>query len=367
MAASDPAAGATTASVSGDPQGTLADIIAAVLGPYGLDTPAITAWANQEITAYAADNMTSAQIGEQIGIDLQAPDLSTDPSTRAAQQAFQAMYPGLAQRVKNGLPPITVSQYQQYQDSAMQLFQAAGMTPWLGNVTAVIGNLIGNDVGTPELTGPDSEGLSGGDPGQSRDLKVAPGVLPHNLSTGHPGSGAGTTDQLLCVGIAGTPQVAVPKTPPNGPGFGPGSGSPTNGALAAYYLNPSNTQATLDAQIMAAQIGTEGVNSEFGGVPVAQAQMLQQAGVTQQTARSTFTQLSKLTPLEQALPGVAPTNNQITQPQLVNEGFFGANQQLLENVESNRKAPFSGGGGYATSAKGVVGAGGASTEGQQGT
>jgi hypothetical protein len=142
---------------------------------------------------------------------------------------------------------------------------------------------------------------------------------------------------------------------------------PTNGSLAAYYLDPKNTQATLDAQISAAQIGTEGVNSEFGGIPVGQAQTLQQAGVTQATARSTFTTLSKLTPLEQALPGVAPTNNQISQQQLINEGFFGANTQLLENVESNRKAPFSGGGGYATSAKGVVGAGGASTAGQQGT
>lgn len=321
-----------TGSIAANPQGTLADVIANVLAPYGLNTPTITQWALAEITAYASQNMSTAQIGEQIGIDLQAPILSTNPQTAAAQQAFQALYPGMALRAKAGLPPITVAQYQAYQDQAATLAQAAGL-PTGFMTTAVIGNLIGADVGTTELTDRIQKGYQAATQANPETLTLLQHYYP----------------QLFPQGVNG--------------------GAPTNGALAAYYLDPKITQATLDNQITAAQIGTEGVNSEFGGIPVAQAQQLQQAGVTQQTARSTFQQLSKLVPLENQLPGEAnaPGTTSISQGQLVQEGFFGANQQELENVQSNRLAPFRGGGGYASTAKGVVGAGSASSAGTQGT
>jgi hypothetical protein len=317
-----------------DQGGALADVVASVLQPYGLDTPTIKAWAAGAITSFASQGMTSAEIATQMGVELQEPTLSkTDPGLAAAQAQFQALYPGLSLRNQKGLPPMTVAQYQSYTDTAYQLAQAAGITTGANGLinTQTIGALVGADVSATELADRINKGY-----------QAAAQANPETLT-------------LL--------QQYYPTIFPQGVN----GAAPTNAQLVAYYLNPNITQATLDNQITAAQIGTEGVNSEFGGIPVAQAQTLQQAGVTQQTARDTFKTLAKLTPLEQTLPGVPAQGTTISQGDLINYGFFGANQQELENVQSARKAPFSGGGGYATSAKGVVGAGGASTEGQQGT
>jgi hypothetical protein len=330
----------STGSVAGSPTGTLADVVTSILQPYGLDTPTIQQWVVGQITNLAAQNMSTAQIGEQIGIELQAPvGSSSDPLTTAAQQAFSNLYPGMAIRKANGLPPITVAQYQGLQDSYYQAASAVGITPAMLNSIALpgggagdaVGQLIGNDVSATELTSRLQNGYNAAVNANPETMRLLQEYYPTVFPQGTAGQAPGT------------------------------------GALLAYYLNPKNTVTTLENQITAAQIGTEGVNSQFGGIPVAQAQKLQQAGVTQSTARTTFNSLAKLTPFENTLPGTQSPNAMMTQSQLIDYGFFGANQQLLENVESNRKAPFSGGGGYAATAKGIVGAGGASTEGVEGT
>lgn len=335
--------GSTTSQVAANQQAGLADIIASVLQPYGLDTPGILNWATGASTQFASQGMTDTQIATQLGVELQDPTISTtDPLLAGAQTAFQNMYPGIALRAKNGLPPITVAEYQAYQDNIYQQASAVGITPAQLNGLAGADGKPGDAVAT----------LIGGD--------VDPTEVATRLQQGYEAATQANPETLKLL------QEYYPTVFPQGAN-GSTAGSSTNSAILSYYLNPTNTISMLNNQITAAQIGTEGVNSEFGGIPVAQAQQLQQAGVTQSTARSTFEQLAKLTPLEQALPGVATTNNTISQSQLVDEGFFGANQQLLENVESNRKAPFSGGGGYAATSKGIVGAGGASTAGVQGT
>jgi hypothetical protein len=321
--------GQTTGQVAATNNSTINDIIASVLQPYGLDVPAVQSWVQTQVTALASQGMTSSAIATQIGIELQAPNLSSDPGTAAAQQVFQSMYPGMALRQKAGLPPITITQYQQYQDAVYQTAEAAGIKPYINQQT--IGALLGADVSATEVADRINKGFQAAAQANPETLKLLQEYYP----------------TLFPQGTAGQ--------------------APSTGALVAYYLDPKNTQATLDNQITAAQIGTEGVNSQFGGIPVAQAQTLQQAGVTQQTARDTFRTLAKLTPLETTLPGTASPNAAMSQQDLVNYGFFGANQQELENVQSNRKAPFSGGGGYAATAKGIVGAGGASQEGTQGT
>jgi hypothetical protein len=114
------------------------------------------------------------------------------------------------------------------------------------------------------------------------------------------------------------------------------------GALAAYYLDPNRAMDVLTNQLTQAQIGAEAQNTGFGPISAQKAAGLQEAGITQQTARDTFKTLNKLTPLESALPGVP--NSAMGQGNLINYGFFGANQQQLENVQETRKAPFSGGG-----------------------
>jgi hypothetical protein len=341
MANNQQVAAATTGTVAASPTGTLADIVTSVLAPWGLDSPVIQSWVTSQITNLAAQNMSSAQIGEQIGIELQAPvGSSTDPATTAAQQAFSTMYPGMAIRKQNGLPPITVAQYQQLQDSYYQSASAVGISPSMLNSLAIgpdgkpgnaVGMLVGNDVSAQELTTRLQNGYN-----------AAVNANPETV-------------RLL--------QEYYPSVFPQGAN----GQAPSSGALLSYYLNPKNTVSTLENQITAAQIGTEGVNSQFGGITVGQAQKLQQAGVTQQTARDTFRTLAKLTPFETTLPGTRSVNDHMTQAQLIDYGFFGANQQLVENVQSARKAPFAGGGGYAATARGVVGAGSASEEGIQGT
>jgi hypothetical protein len=330
----------STGAVAASPTGTLADIVTSVLQPWGLDTPTIQSWVTAQITDLAAQNMSSAQIGEQIGIELQQPvGSSSDPLTTAAQQAFANLYPGMAIRAKNGLPPITVAQYQALQDSYYQSASAVGITPAMLNGIATAGGATGDAVA--QLIGND----------------VSPSEVTARLTNGYNAAVNANPETMKLL------QEYYPTVFPQGSG----GQAPGTGALLAYYLDPANTVTTLQNQVTAAQIGTEGVNSQFGGIPVAQAQKLQQAGVTQSTARSTFNSLAKLTPFETTLPGTQSPNAMLTQDQLIDYGFFGANQQLLENVESNRKAPFSGGGGYAATSKGIVGAGGASTEGILGT
>ena len=137
------------------------------------------------------------------------------------------------------------------------------------------------------------------------------------------------------------------------------------GALAAYFLDPARAWDVLANQLTQAQIGAEGLNTGFGQITQPEAAQLQGAGFTEAEARSNFAKINKLVPLEQSLPGVPGTS--MSQADLVNYGFFGANPQELENVQGTRKAPFSGGGGYAQTSRGAVGAGYASTQGIQGT
>lgn len=232
---------------------------------------------------------------------------------------FQAAFPGLTQRQANGLPAISVSDYLSYTDQAMQLARAAGL-PTGFMTTKEVGDLIGNDVSISELTSRINSAYS--------VANQAPAETKQLLSQWY--------------GI-------------------------NTGDLAAYYLNPDNALPTIENQLTAAQIGTEGVTSGFGNISQDQAEKLRAAGVTQDTARSTFASLAKLGPLTQAAPGTGHEQTSISQEDLINEGFFGNNQQELQHVEEARRGPFSGGGGYSATAKGGIGAGFSSAQGTIGT
>jgi hypothetical protein len=135
--------------------------------------------------------------------------------------------------------------------------------------------------------------------------------------------------------------------------------------LAAFFLDPNRAWDQMANMVTEAQIGAEGIDTGFGQITAQEAAQLQGAGFTQAEARSNFAKINKLVPLENQLPGVPGSS--MSQQDLVNYGFYGANPQELENVQGTRKAPFSGGGGYAQTARGAVGAGYASTQGIQGT
>jgi hypothetical protein len=128
----------------------------------------------------------------------------------------------------------------------------------------------------------------------------------------------------------------------------------------------------LENQTTAAQIGTFGVGSGIGDIGSALAMSLATQGVTPDQARSQFGQLAPLAPLEHALPGMA--NTSVTGQELTASGFgvglpgetAATAARNVQVAEETRKGGTSGGGGLATSAKGVSGAGSASTGAQQG-
>jgi hypothetical protein len=224
-----------------------------------------------------------------------------------------------------------------------------------------IGNLVANQISASEVT----QRIKGGyeaaafaNPQTIQELATYfPQIFPAGLPTGPSnagglsgGTGPTTSGQVTYVDASGKTQTL--------------SGGAA-GALAAYYLDPGRAMDVLTNQLTQAQIGSEGVMTGFGQISAAQAANLQQAGITEAQARTDFGKVNKLTPFETALPGVP--GGTMTQQQLIDYGFFGADQQALENVTATRKAPFSGGGGYAQTARGTVGAGYASTQGVQGT
>lgn len=296
--------------------------IAGDLGQYGLGGLANWAWGE----------LTGGKNSDQILLDLEGNNGAPGTPMAQAQATFQARFPGIALRVKNGLPAMDPSTYLQYEDSAYQMAQAAGLPKGFMDANT-IGQLIGNDVSSQELS---SRITSGYEAAMNADPNVRA-----NLATY----------------------------------FGIDTGN-----LAAYYLDPTKTEDLLKQQLVAAQVGAQSQESGFGSLSASDATdlatLLNTQGKVGPTLggswntdqSSTFAKLSKLTPLENALPGQSQgPNGAMSQEDLLRYGFAGANTQELQNVENTRMAPFRGGGGYGQTAKGAVSAGYASVEGQEGT
>lgn len=304
-----PAAGGVAAPSTTQPASTIGPgaiaTIETVLKKAHLTT--LAPWASGLVTQLAAKGDSQSTIVQTLTVQLYT------------QPAFKKQFPGMTARKANGYGAMSIAEYLTYEDQAKQMGRAAGLpTGFLS--TTEIGQLIGNDVSPSEL----SDRLTKG----------------YEVASQAPQETKNLLNQYYGI---------------------------NTGTLAAYYLTPKKAEPTLVNQLTAAQIGTEGVSSGFGALGKTQAQYLQQMGVDQSTARSTFKGLSKLTPLMSALPGTGGEKTSISQSDLVNYGFFGTNQNELQAVEGARKAPFEGGGGYVQSAKGVLGAGFGNSEGQVGT
>lgn len=233
---------------------------------------------------------------------------------------FNAAFPGIALRQKNGLPAMSPADYLTYTDSALQMARAAGL-PSGFMTTAEIGTLIGNDVSTNEL----SDRLTNG-------YQAAMQAPPE-------------TRTLL--------QSYYGITP---------------GGMAAYFLDPDNAVGLLQQQVTAAQIGTAGVTSGVGDIGSGLAGQLAQLGVTQAQANSGFQNIGPLAPLETALPGTPTTGTVVTPDQLASSQFIGdaGSTRAVQQAQETRKAPSEGGGGYALDSKGVAGAGSAGQSGTSG-
>jgi hypothetical protein len=305
-------------------------------------------WAYGELTKLTAQGMDTSTMGQQVALDVQqTPE-------------FAKAYPGIIALRNAGLPPMSVADYQSYTTSVMQAAADAGLPKGFMSKTE-IGQLVANQISPAEVTQRIKNGYEAAafaSPQVITELGTYfPQIFPGGLPVGASNAGglAGSTGPTTTGGVRYTA----------GGGNAMTIGTGTQGALAAYYLDPGRAYDVLINQLTQAQIGAEGVETGFGQISAGQAARLQQAGITEAEARTDFGKINKLQPLETPLPGVP--GGTMSQQDLINYGFFGANPQELENVQAVRKAPFSGGGGYAQTARGTVGAGYASTQGIQGT
>lgn len=379
-AAAEQAANAQATGSSGAPtSGTIGNAMAVInstlslLGPAFANDTGFKNWVFGEVTSLAAKGMDATDIGNQVGIDIQS------------QPIFAQYYPGIVARRQQGKPPMSVADYQAYTEAVQSAAADAGLPRGMFDTSTpmgrmAIGNLVQNEVSPAEVSQRIKQGYevaAYSDPNLVRELATYfPQIFPQGLPMQAPTGGPPMTQadwQALAAAAkqpGGTAYLqAMAKTQPTSTGMvQEGNYKQTGGtlgALAAYWLDPNRAYDLMINQLTQAQIGAEGLNTGFGQISAGEAAQLQGAGFTQAEARSNFSKINKLVPMESQLPGVPGSS--MSQTDLVNYGFYGANQQELETVQGVRKAPFSGGGGYAQTARGAVGVGYASTEGIQGT
>lgn len=285
-------------------EATAYDTISADLQAYfdPTDAAALATWAWNKIT--------TNEDPTQIAIDIQ--------STPQFLNAFPGFAPANAELQKNGLPAVSVQQYQQYQTQAMAMAQAAGLPTGFIN-SQNIGTLVGNNVSTTELSA--------------------------------------RLNDATTLAINSTPEQQQMFNQYFGTGYGDsGHGPLTTGQIAALALDPSVAEPLIAQQVTAAKIGGASVTSGVGALNVSTATQLAQAGITATQATSAFQNLAPYSALETARPGMGGeaaqgtiTPDQIAQGQLL--GSPAAQRQLQQAVEV-AKAPFSGGGGFVGTSKG---------------
>ena len=311
----------------------------AAYGFSGQDLKTVVNWAWGEIT-----NNTDPS---QIAIDIQTPG-------SPVYSVFQKQFPGFTDAnnklLAQGLPAVSVSQYQQYETNAFAAAQAAGLPPGMLNKNN-IGTLIGNNVSSAELTSRLNDAVA-----------LAYQSTPEQQAM---------FNQYFGVQDQGSPIAATPGRFAGGNIGNSPHGPLTPGQIAALALDPKLAEPLIHQQITAAQIGGAGVTAGIGAISQTEASKLAQAGISNSQATSQFAQIGQLGALETALPGqVTGGANQVISADTLAEGNLlgtGKDVRAQQVAQESRRAPFAGGGGLVSTGTGVVGAGSATQKGSPGT
>lgn len=260
--------------------------------------PAVPSMTSAETDAYTQISATLSQYGftptqlssleSWIKSHLIAGDSSTVitneiPSTPAFQQRF----PAIAQRMKSGLPPITVSQYLSLEEGYLNTMQQAGIPKTVVNMD----NLVANDVSNAEFSDRVTQGFD--------VINNAPANVKAEF----------------------TKYYAAGVTP---------------SALATYFLNPKVGQPLLAQQAQSALIGgaaqDAGLYNTSGGLTKTNAQALAERGVTSSQAAQGFQQLGTEQQLANGLVG----QHQVTESQTQQvAGQFEGNAQDQQQLQYN--------------------------------
>jgi hypothetical protein len=217
---------------------------------------------------------------------------------------------------------MSVTNYMQYQTQAMAMERAAGL-PQNFIDKETIGKLVGANVSTIELGARINDAVSlayQSTPEQRQMFNQYFGSQYHF-------AGMGQQDAKV-----------------------------TTGQIAAVLLDPQRAEPLIHEQITAAQIGGTGVTAGLGAISRPLAMQLAQAGITQSQALSGFQQIGPLAPLEKDLVGLGKDKSQeaVNVNQLAESQFLGQSQatRAIQVAQEIRKAPFTGGGGFTTGARG---------------
>ena len=289
--------------------------ISANLGNYGFSPTQI-----QQLTSWAWGEITNNVDPTQIAIDLQN------------QPAFQQQFPFFNQvnqaLESQGQGALSVSNYMSLTQQYLQTAQAAGLPPGM-------------------LTGQDMATLMEGNVSANELSARVNSAVAYTLST---------------------PAAQEAFNQYFGTSYGDnGTGTPLSlGQMAAIVLNPKVAEPLIQQQLTTAQIGGASVTSGVGALDAKTATELAQAGITPSQATSAFQSLAPYSTLETARPGMENVSQGVVSPeQLVTGQLLGnpQGQRQLQTAIEVAKAPFSGGGGFVQNAKGVAGAGSASSTG----
>jgi hypothetical protein len=220
--------------------------------PFGPQTNISNAIA-QELTYYDLNSLTPWVL-QQIQSGMTADEIDLNLRTT---DAFKTRFWMIDARNKAGLPPISPTEVVQYEQTASDLAKQYNLPPGFMDRTA-IGNLIANDVSATELNTRITQGYD-------------------QVANTDPSVRAYFSQQF---GVNG------------------------DGALAAFFLDPSKAQPVLEQQARSAEIGGAGANAGFA-ITGGEAGTLAAQGVTASQAQSGFNKLSQMATLFQRLPGEA--------------------------------------------------------------
>jgi len=239
------------------------------------------------LTDWASNALIQGKSEEEIMLDLYD------------QQAFKTRFAGMFARQGAGYPPISIDSYLEYEDMASSL----GTTWGMKLSKAEVDNLVANNVSAKEL--------------EQRFTIAATAVYEDDSFV---------RDSLTRL-------------------FGVSQEN-----LMRYWMDPKATLGSLQQQYKMGEIAGAAMRTGFGQITASQAQRLQGAGVSEETAVSGFADLRKsmelFTPLDSGEEAIS-VDDQI--------GVLAGDANSLTKVESRqarRKAEFEGTGGYATSQEG---------------
>jgi hypothetical protein len=259
---------------------TASSILQATLKYYGMDNPQLLL----DVKGALADRrLTASSTIDDIGIQLRE------------SAAFQERFSANEARRKANKPAYSVSQYLQLESSYRNTLLSAGMPSDFYNTPEDFANFIANDISPDEIKARVDQGyasVKNADPAIVNELKSLYGL--------------------------------------------------DDSTLAAFFIDPNRTKEAVITAARAAEVASQARQQAGISLGAPAAELLVQQGVTQEEARTGFTQVAKLQELTRPLQG----EQALTQEELV-AGTLGTNAAASQRVamtQRRRKAGLEGGG-----------------------